>query len=911
MESKKGSPKKGGSAGSTNGTTLLYHHMFGLDVQTTPSMLYVDDTTVCHAVGHNVVMYNTDTHRQRVFSGLETTKAITALALTPRKNLLAVAERGDRAVVSIYDTTTGRRKKQLSTSEIGSTSIVCMEFSEHKTLVTQGGAPDWTLVVWAYDKGKVFATGKVSNQNSSPISRVSFCPTDHHVLCVSGETILKFYRVQDGMLKMLNPSLGKHEPVNYQSHAWLPEDRVVVTTDTGELKFYEGYELRSEMATGDDNAVMSTVAAFSKGFICGGEGGQIRVFERSDDGRDPYKHAVTLDIGGRSTNSRVCCLAVAPSEEHLIVTTDDNQMYVTQLSNLDIVKSEDSSFTVLGTSLHAPSVSGTRTITGMDTCIRKPLLCITGADKSVRVWNYMNKTLDLTAYFEEDPTSCAMHPSGLHVLVGFTDKLRLMNILMDDIRPCREFSVKGCVDCTFSNGGHLFAATTGNAVNVYDYYTFECLAQLRGHNQKVLRVAFDLDERTLVSAGMDGSVIRWDILEGRRVSEFMQKGVVFTDACSDNSGKVVTMGSDRLLKVIEFGSDNTGVAQLEMDVDVQLGCIGLTASNKTLLAAGTDLGRPGTIRAYSYPLTGHFVEYQIHSHPVTRIRISYDDQYVFTVGGDGTLSCMNIREATTGSSSGKGGSSSKNTKQSTLDTLPFAEETLVTKSDLEEKKTKMSELHSKVDELQLHNEYQLRRKDIKYAEKIQEVTEKFTQELEAGRSKYDMLQEEKEDMRLEYTYKIEALETKQTREIEEMQRNYKSKIDAEVSRYNELEDEREKNNREWDEKNEMVVESHQTYVQDLTETYEQKLRSEEEERQRISEQKELLMRSYAERKTSIDDDADREIEDYKRKYEIKVSFDRVIIICLKFYPYVLSHTFCLTLFFLLELPSFFFLLACC
>jgi hypothetical protein len=96
----------------TSGTTLLYHHLFGLNVQTSPSILYVDDTTVLYSVGHNVVLHNIDTNRQRVFSGLETTKAITALALTPRKNMLAIAERGDRAVVSIYDTTTGRRKKQ-------------------------------------------------------------------------------------------------------------------------------------------------------------------------------------------------------------------------------------------------------------------------------------------------------------------------------------------------------------------------------------------------------------------------------------------------------------------------------------------------------------------------------------------------------------------------------------------------------------------------------------------------------------------------------------------------------------------------------------------------------------------------------------------------------------------------------
>jgi WD40 repeat protein len=852
------------------GTTLLYHHLFGLDVGVTPSVMYVDETTLCYAAGHNVVMYNTDSHRQRVFSGLDNTKAVTALALAPRKNMIAIAERGDRALVSIYDTATGKRRKQLSTSEIGSTAIVSMDFSEHKTLVTMGGAPDWTLVLWAYDKGKVLATGKVSNANASPISRVSFCPFDHHVLCVSGETILKFFRVQDGVLKMLNPSLGKHEPINYQDHAWLPENRVVVTTDTGELRFYENYELKNEMATGEDSAIMCSVVGFSKGFICGGEGGQIRVFERSDDGRDPFKHAVTLDIGGRSSNARVVGMCISPSEETLVVTTDDNQMYLTQLANLDIVKSEDSSFTVMGTPLHAPSVSGTRTITGMDVCIRKPLIVTCGADKSVRVWNYLNKSMDLTAYFEEDPTSCAMHPSGLHVLVGFTDKLRLMNLLLDDIRPCREFSVKSCVDCTFSKGGHLFAATTGNAINIYDYYTFECIAQLRGHNQKVLRVQFENDERTLVSAGMDGSVIRWDITEGRRIAEFVQKGVVFTDVLPAPGGKVVTMGSDRLLKVIEFNPDNTGSATTEMDVDVQLGCVALTKSGKSLLAAGTDLGRPGTVRAYAFPLTGHYVEYQAHSGPVTRIRLSFDDQYCFTVGADGTLAAFNIREPAAGKG-GKGARDDKRGAGGAHDALPFAEETLVTRSDLEEKKAKMAELHAKVDELQLHNEYQLRRKDIKYSEKIQEVTEKFTQELEAGRQKYDLLTEEKEDMRLEYTYKIESLEAKQTREIEEMQRNYKGKIDAEVSRYNELEEERDRLNREWDEKNEMVVESHQTYIQDLTESYEQKLRQEEEERQRIAEQKELLMRGFAERKKSIDDDADREIEDYKRKYELKVS----------------------------------------
>jgi hypothetical protein len=39
--------------------------------------------------------------------------------------------------------------------------------------------------------------------------------------------------------------------------------------------------------------------------------------------------------------------------------------------------------------------------------------------------------------------------SGLHLLVGFSDKMRLMNVVMDDIRPFKEFAVKACRECRF------------------------------------------------------------------------------------------------------------------------------------------------------------------------------------------------------------------------------------------------------------------------------------------------------------------------------------------------------------------------------------------------------------------------------------------------------------------------------
>ena len=53
-------------------------------------------------------------------------------------------------------------------------------------------------------------------------------------------------------------------------------------------------------------------------------------------------------------------------------------------------------------------------------------------------------SLDLYKEFQEEAYSIAVHPSGLHILVGFSEKLRLMNILIDDIRPFKEFVIRGC-----------------------------------------------------------------------------------------------------------------------------------------------------------------------------------------------------------------------------------------------------------------------------------------------------------------------------------------------------------------------------------------------------------------------------------------------------------------------------------
>lgn len=82
---------------------------------------------------------------------------ITALALTPGRRVLAVAEAAldDKgcASVNLYDTSTLKRRKVLSSADLGSRTVVGVAFSgDGRVCLTQGGEPDWKLVLWTFDK---------------------------------------------------------------------------------------------------------------------------------------------------------------------------------------------------------------------------------------------------------------------------------------------------------------------------------------------------------------------------------------------------------------------------------------------------------------------------------------------------------------------------------------------------------------------------------------------------------------------------------------------------------------------------------------------------------------------------------------------------------------------------------------
>merc|ERR1712203_893446 len=148
-----------------------------------------------------------------------------------------------------------------------------------------------------------------------------------------------------------------------------------------------------------------------------------------------------------------------------------------------------------------------------------------------------------------------------------------------------------------------------------------------------------------------------------------------------------------------------------------------------------------------------------------KMRISHDDQYLITVGED---SCLFIHKI-----------SDKEGRGKRERDVPFAEEILITRSDLEEK-------NSVMEELKMENEYQLRLKDMNYNEKIKELTEKFIQEMESLKTKNQVLKTDKDKESAKHEEEVAELLERNSKELEDLESANNKKLMSEYEKYQEL-----------------------------------------------------------------------------------------------------------------------------
>ncbi|KAK5934651.1 hypothetical protein CgunFtcFv8_015028 [Champsocephalus gunnari] len=840
---------------------------FGLRTGVRNSVSFCDENTVVFPCGNSCVCYNTSRRSQRFIPGSEKSQGMHALALSPNRRYLAVSECGERASITVFDLQheQGRKRKVLTAGESSAEEFVCMAFShDSKYLIGQTGGPDWTLIFWLWEKQKVLATVKTSTSHK-PVSQVSFNPHNNTQLCVSGGGVLKLFRYSEGALKQ--SSSPKVESIFFLCHSWVTEERVIAGTDSGRLLVFESGDLRREINTSaqetdrqvamkkmkdsdvDEGVSVPRITAIlscSKGFICSYGAGTVCLFEKTKE--DGYRRTRDIRIPADSSDltpaesQLIDTMCLSPSEETLVLSTERGQLYSFSLSSLDINK-EEPHFEFLSQSFHSKS------ITGLSVCIRKPLAATSSLDHSVRIWNYETKVLELYKEFPEEALSVALHPTGLFVLVGFSDKLRLMNLLIDDIRTFKEFAVRGCRECAFSHGGHMFAAVNGNVIHIYSVTSFENILNLKGHNGKVRGIEWSLDDGRLVSCGMDGAVYEWNAQTGKRESESVLKSCSYTDVSFSSDGKtILAVGTDLTLKEIQ---DCQVLREVPAD-EVAHTAVAVSHSGRVVFT-----GTPrGTIRAVKYPLPlqKDWITYQAHCGPITKMVFTWDDQFLLTAAEDGCLLMWKVVD--------KEGRGLKSNRQ-----IIQTEEILVTKADLEEKTQNMLELKLRLEELQMENEYQLRLKDMNYSKKMKEIAEAFTQQIDSLKAVHQAMKTEMEKQQRESQMSTAEISEKHSEELEALEESYSQKLITEHERFQDLQRESERMQEDFEKQLKDVEGGRVHTVEELKQNYEAKLEEKDLILLQCQEDARQQIREFHEVVRQVEEDEERKIHDMQVKYE--------------------------------------------
>jgi cilia- and flagella-associated protein 57 len=873
---------------------VIVKNAFGFNTKLKGGLGVVDDHQLVYVCGQQVVSMNTETKEQQFIVPATQSSyqsyGICSISCSPSKKTIAVAEIVDPvAIVTLYDSQSLRRRKVLQYPELGSKEIRAMAFSnDGKLCITQGAGPEWNLVLWNVEKAiKILGCVKISMSDENPVNQVSFCPWDANVILVLGKGLIRIFRVSEGQLRPVSVNV-RRDQANFISHTWLWDDKLLLGTAGGEILFLEGLEFKAIVHplpndTSDPSPILS-LAPISKGFVAGTTGGEMWSFSLEEDIKEQYRREEVFYLPKREGGIISICVT---ADDALICATDTQQLFQFNLTNSSVSKDSSghsSGFDYLFTGFHKMIPNADSSITGIDVALWKPIIVTCSKDHTVRVWNLIEKRVEITKYFQEEPCALSVHPSGLYVVIAFTDKIRIASVLLDDIAVTKELNIRGCNEVRFSRGGQYIAAVNGANVQIFNTYSGAIVSTLRGHTAKVRAIVWMHLDSKLMTVGQEGTVYFWEAFTGSRSPDCYIGVVPVTagTALSDGS-KAYTISNERQLKEIPMKKTfdaTTGqevVAKQPKDVPVEryASVMAIEESNKILFMGTCDPDLPGSvISVMTVPNVSSSLEITaLHSGPITTMCLSKDGSLLITGDCTGVLLVCDIEGPKTMQAQKKiheGGMASND----------FIEEILIRKSDLDARRLKAQELTQRVEELTLNSEHQLRLKELEHKDKIQEITERFTLQLQNENTSYESYISEKQEAEKEFKYQLTSLDERHEKELKSVENRYNSKLSIEAARHQQLQIEIEESHKKWNAENSALVESHQSYLSKLTEEYESKLNEEHQSQKNLQQDKTRLQTDYDRCRGNIEGDADNEIDDMKTRFEMRLKQEEETCIAL-------------------------------
>lgn len=603
--------------------------VFGVRDDIRNSVHFWSENKIVYAAGHNVIDYNIEERIQRFYPPMEGSTVISALTMSSKRNLVAFAEsqRSRGAIVNIYDKNQRKRRCLISTNS-NATNISSMAFSTDKDeryLLILYGAPATSLLYWCWNSPNHKGTLPLKHPVES--SKCSFNPLDSTLCVLTGKNTFLLVQIEptsDNVresfsLKVLADKVNAdaEHSRNYTSHCWTPDGVLVLGTDKGELLAVNSAGGLIGMAR--IHKRIDSLEQHQHGIALACEGPTVITMSFSKDNKEEmFKETSVHSLGDEG--GRVTSLAANPVLDKMLVCITTGK----QLLRLGVNRKPQE----LISNFHSKSVIG------MDVCVRKPLVATCSEDNTIRVWNFAEKTLELKFKSPEiSPLSLAFHPSGLLLAVGCPDKVYIMSVYLDTLKVAQEIPVKQFREVAFSNGGQYLAVSHSNLLQVFNFYTMEVVPNLTISPAKIQTIQWYEDDTGLVTSDLSNYVSFCE-LDAQLTSVLVNsKHAIAGVVKIPGSPAAFVACSDLTVKEIADGTVNK-----KLELTGNPGQLAITRNKKLFFVGLAEATSPGVLKCFKYPLSSNeSIEIQAHARKIQKMKVSFNDKYLFTAGADGCV----------------------------------------------------------------------------------------------------------------------------------------------------------------------------------------------------------------------------------------------------------------------------------
>ena len=502
----------------------------------------------------------------------------------------------------------------------------------------------------------------------------------------------------------------------------------------------------------------------------------------------------------------------------------------------------------------------------IDTCIGRNNLALLASWNQVAVYDHQQGNLvqSLRVPLGDKICSASFHPSGNHLLLAFSDRLQLANVLVDGIQIFWEEYAVSCTDAKFNRRGTIFAAIIcGSRIEVYDFLKGEKMVTISCSDTVLAKLSWGVN-CTLHAVCDEGQrLCKWDALTGTKLAEYnSEDGSIIAYTVADNGKAII---AKRNGSIINLSVDLKSTATRQVGEEYILtGTINV--SNEGLVFVGLCHRDHQTrlVRIYSAVGEDYFDHYQ--EERVRVMTLSPDSTHLLT-----NKSIFQVQDRRGYSQYITGCLDLSGLEDEANNNTTNQAELLMSTTHLEAKDAQLVDLQSKLNEVQIMNELKLRSVQQTQSEELTRLKDSCNSKLAKLVEQKNQLLQEK--ILLAQTNQLTMKETMsaQIAEIHRLEEKYKAEILDQVTTYCRIEKEQQREALIMEAEQELQRKKYEEELAEFRMEADKKLTKQSLNSEKLSSHRDLVERQSKARISQLEDEIDESILAMTNKFKNEVA----------------------------------------